>query len=334
MRILLLGGNGLLGNNVLRQLLRCGHSVCAVVRKKKALCLDDLSEEEIERITFIEGSFLIPSVLEAAATECDAIVNCAGTTNMRLLHYEDYLPVNCNACSLIISAMQHCGIHRLVHVSTANTIGYGTPNETANEHRPMQLPFSESYYAMSKKEGEKILTDYAAGHPDDHIVIVNPGFMIGPYDMKPSSGQLLLAAYRKPIMVCPAGGKSFLDVRDAAIAITNAIYHGTNGQRYLLTGENMTLKQFYLLQARVLHYRQLLICLPNSLALCAAKVGDLLRFCGVTTQLSTRNVRQLLVREYYDNSLAIRDLGLPQTPPEVAIRDFFDNHNANRTQRQ
>lgn len=322
-RILLLGSTGLLGNNVLRQLLKSGYEVRAVVRKKAGMCLDDLSEEETKRVTIVEGSILIPSVLALGAEGCTAIVNCAGTTDMSLLRYEDYLPVNRDLCGLILKTMQEKGIHRLVHVSTANTIGYGSPDKAANEHSPMQLPFSDSYYALSKQAGEALLSAYAEAHAEAHIILVNPGFMLGAYDTKPSSGRLMLAAWRKPLMACPRGGKSFLHVRDAAAAIVNAIYHGTSGERYLLTGESMTLRQFYQLQSRTLHYRQFLICLPNWLALSAAKVGDLLRLCGIKSQLSSRNVRQLLVREYYDNTHALRDLSMPQTPIAEAVSDFF-----------
>ena len=142
---------------------------------------------------------------------------------------------------------------------------------------------------------------------------MNPGFMIGAYDTKPSSGALLFAGYRKPLMVAPRGGKSFVHVGDAATAIVNALTLGHNGGRYLLTGENLSLQQFYRLQARVCGYRQWVIPLPNVLLALAGKLGDMLRFFGVRTQLSTRNVRQLMVREYYDNSQALTDLHMPQT---------------------
>lgn len=313
----------MLGHNVLRALLRQGYEVQALVRCRDGLCVAGLSPQEREGLCVREGSMLVPRELALAGEGCDAVVNCAGTTDMSLLRYEDYLPMNRDACTLILRMMQQQGIHRLVHVSTANTIGYGTPQEAANEHSPMQLPFSESYYARSKRAGEAILEAYAAAHADAHIVIVNPGFMIGPYDHKPSSGRLMLAAYRKPLMCCPAGGKSFVDVRDAATAIVNAIYHGTSGERYLLTGVAMSLRQFYRLQAAAMGYRQLLLTLPNWLALWAARVGDLLRCCGLRTSLSTRNVRQLLVREYYDNTHALRDLHLPQSPTEEAVKAFF-----------
>lgn len=78
------------------------------------------------------------------------------------------------------------------------------------------------------------------------------------------------------------------------------------------------------MQARVCGYRQRVLTVPSWLLLAAGKVGDVLRRMGVRTQVSTVNIRQLLVREYYDNSLARRDLGLEETPLEDAVRDFYE----------
>lgn len=320
MTILLLGGSGLLGHNVLHHLLQQGYAVHALLRNFSALHAGGFPHAG--RLTLFQGSLLDDTALHDAAAGCDAIVNCAGITDMSLLHYDDYLPVNSLLCSRLEHLMESQGITRLVHTSTANTIGYGAPDHCADERSPMRQPFISSYYAGSKAEGERHLLVAAARHPQWHIVIVNPGFMIGAFDAKPSSGRLLLAAYRLPIMFVPRGGKSFIHVSDAATAIVNAIDHGVNGSRYLLTGANLTLLQLYRLQAEVCGYRQCLVPLPDGLLLAAGRLGDLLRCCGLRTQLSSRNTRQLIVREYYDNSRAIAELHMPQTPIAQAVADF------------
>lgn len=322
MRILLLGASGLLGHNVLKQLLELNHSVVVLVRHSNAIHLENSHSYE----TLI-GSLLDYHTLAKAAAGCDAIVNCAGTTNMALLHYEDYLPVNSHLCDHLLQLSFDLNIRTLIHVSTANTIGYGTSESLADESAPMQPPFSQSFYALSKQEGEEKILQAATLHPDNHFIVVNPGFMVGAYDIKPSSGKLLMTGYRKPLMAVPKGGKSFISVSDAATAICNAIYHGINGQRYLLTGENMTLKAFYELQAQTMGYQQKCLTLPDWLVRFAGKLGDLLRTLGIKTQLSTRNVNQLLVCEYYSAQKAQSDLLMPSTPIATAIQDFWKYQN-------
>lgn len=321
MKVLLLGASGLLGHNVLRLLLEQGHEVNILVRRGSAVQSADFPN--LDRVQRFEGSLLQAADLASAAQGCEAIINCAGTTDMSLLRYEDYLPVNRDLCGLLVQVMRQEGISRLVHTSTVNTIGYGTSQQSADEQAPIASPFAESFYARSKAEGEQILLQAAADHSDWHIVIGCPGFMVGAYDVKPSSGTLLLVGYRKPLMLAPRGGKSFVSVSDVAAALVNALEMGISGCRYLLTGESLSLKEFYRLQASQCGYRQWLMQLPNGILRCAGWLGDVVRGCGVRTQLSSRNVRQLMVREYYTCACADAELAMPHTPISQAIDDFF-----------
>ena len=324
MKVLLLGGSGLLGQNVLRQLLRERHEVTLLLRPSAA------APHLTAGLTVERGSLLDDDDLRQAATGCQAIVNCAGTTDMSLRRLSDYMPVNRDLCRRLVSLMEQLDLSTLVHVSTANTIGYGFPDRWAAEDAPMQAPFSASFYACSKREGEVVLTEAARQHPHWHIVTVCPGFIVGAYDAKPSSGQLLLAAYRRRVMVVPRGGKSFVAAADVAVAVVNALVMGCSGERYLATGDNLSLRQFYRLQAQVCGYCQRCLSLPNILLLLAGWLGDGLRALGVRTQLSSCNVRQLMVREYYCSDKARRQLQMPHTPMEQAIADFhtWQRHRA------
>lgn len=316
MKVLLLGGSGLLGQNVLRLLLQRHHTVRLLLRDGVNAPLP-AGGVEIQR-----GSLLDDAVLERAVRGCEAVVNCAGTTDMSLRRLEDYMPVNRDLCLRLVRMMECCGVTIWVQVSTANTIGYGLPDRWAAEDAPMRDPFVHSLYARSKRAGEEVVVEAARRHPDWHLVLVNPGFIVGAYDAKPSSGQLLLAAYRRRLMVVPKGGKSFVPAVDVATAVVNALTMGCSGERYLATGENLSLRQFYRLQARSCGYRQSCVSVPNGLLLMAGWLGDLLRAVGVRTQLSSCNVRQLMVREYYCCDKAHRQLAMSSTSLKQAIVDF------------
>lgn len=318
MKVLLLGATGLLGHNVLQRLSDTGHQVVAVVRRRRSLV-----QEPPDSIV-VEGSITDNDTVLAAAEGCDAIVNCAGVTDMSLLHYEDYADVNVKLCHTLVNAMNRHEIRRLVHASTVNTIGNGTAGRPACEREEMRPPFDKSLYAVSKRHGESVLREAAGQHPDWHIVIVNPGFMLGPMDAKPSSGRMLLLGYGKRLMFAPRGGKAFVDVRDVATAMVNALTMGRNGERYIAVNSHghHTIKELYEMQARAMGYRQKVLSLPDGLLLAAGAVGDVVRRLGIRTELSTCNVRQLMVREYYDNTCAINELMLPETDLEQSIRDF------------
>ncbi len=108
----------------------------------------------------------------------------------------------------------------------------------------------------------------------------------------------------------------------AAAAIVNALERG-NG-RYLLTGECLTLKEFFRIQARVGGYWQLCIVLPNWMAGILGVIGSTLRFLRIKTELYPHNVKQLLYHEWYSCARARRELGYSLTPVDDAIRDFVD----------
>ena len=319
MKVLLLGASGLLGHNVLRRLLDDGHAVRVLVRRADAVRMDEGGWETLV------GSLTDDATLQAAAEGVEAIVNCAGVTDMSLLHREDYVEVNSTLCSRLVEVMKYHGIRRLVHVSTTNTIGNGTTASPATEESPMQEPFLSSYYADTKMDGERALLTAARQHTDWHLVVVNPGYMIGPMDVKPSSGRLLLAAYRRRVMLAPRGGKAFVDVRDVAQAVVNALTKGRNGERYIAVNSRgcLAISDLYRMQARVAGYRQRVLSVPDGLLSLVGLLGDGLRRLGIRTEASTRNVRQLMVREYYDNSHTINELKMNETPLEQSIADFY-----------
>lgn len=316
MKVLLLGATGLLGHNVLQRLDDEGHEVVALVRRAEGIRCSG------GRWRTVVGQATDRSTLLKAAEGCEAVVNCAGTTRMDLLHLADYLPVNRDLPTAIVATMEELGIRRLVHVSTVNTIGHGTAEKPSDEGVPMSPPFTKSLYAMSKKAGEEVVLEAARAHADWHVVVINPGFMIGAWDVKPSSGQMLDAAYRKPLMLSPLGGKAFVAVADVAQAVVNALTLGQSGKRYIVTGQNLSIATLFRLQATAMGYRQTILPLPRWATALAGWVGDGMRALGVRTQLSSNNIQQLSVPEYYDSTLAHRELNIDATPIEVAIKAY------------
>jgi nucleoside-diphosphate-sugar epimerase len=327
MKVLLLGATGLLGHNVLDRLAAEGHEVTALVRRADGICMEG-------DWRLVVGSPFDYNTLRGAADGCEAVINCAGMTDMSMLRREDYNAVNRDLCELVVRLMEDSGIKVLVHTSTANTIGYGCSGHPADETAPMQPPFKGSYYADSKREGELVVLDAARNHSDWHVVVVNPGFMIGAWDVKPSSGRMLSAAYRRRLMVAPQGGKAFVAVQDVAQAMVNALSQGVNGARYLVVNSHacIGIKDLYELQARTMGYRQNVLTLPDWVLSVAGLAGDILRSMGIRTELSTRNVRQLMVREYYDNGSAVNALSLKETPIEQAIVEYH-KWNTNKTKK-
>jgi len=322
MKVLVTGANGLLGHNVVFELLKQQYSVRILVRSTKNIHFD------LEKIEVFEGNFTDYKTLKQAASGCGAIIHIAAVTATNLLHYEDYRKINVDGSALLIKVANELNINRLVYVSTANTIGFGTERKLADESFNIEFPFSESFYAQSKVASEQLFIE-ASDKPNKHIVIINPTFMIGAFDTKPSSGKLILMGYKKRLMFAPKGGKNFVAVEAVAVSICNALVGGQNGERYLASGINLSFKEFYSLQMQVENYSQHIFELPSFILILTGKVGDLIRFLGIKTELCSMNLKQLMIREYYSNTKAKSELTLPETNIKIAIKeaiDWFKDH--------
>ena len=322
MKVLVTGANGLLGHNVVFELLKQQYSVRILVRSTQNIHFD------LEKIEVFEGNFTDYKTLKQAASGCGAIIHIAAVTATNLLHYEDYRKINVDGSALLIKVANELNINRLVYVSTANTIGFGTERKLADESFNIEFPFSESFYAQSKVASEQLFIE-ASDKPNKHIEIINPTFMIGAFDTKPSSGKLILMGYKKRLMFAPKGGKNFVAVEAVAVSICNALVGGQNGERYLASGINLSFKEFYSLQMQVENYSQHIFELPSFILILTGKVGDLIRFLGIKTELCSMNLKQLMIREYYSNTKAKSELTLPETNIKIAIKeaiDWFKDH--------
>ena len=324
MNVLVTGANGLLGHHVVMELIKQQHKVRIIVRSSKNIYFD------LSTIQTFEGNFSDYDILNRAAKGCDGIVHIAAITSTDLLNYDDYTTINVGGTAQIIKVAHELKINNIVFVSSSNTIGYGVDQKYSNEHFEIQFPFSNSFYAQSKLQAEQLIVE-ASLKPNQHIVIVNPSFMIGAYDTKPSSGKLVIMGYKKPLMFIPKGGKNFVAVRDVAVLICNALTLGRNGERYLATGVNLTFKEYYTLQKEIGNYRQFIVEIPDFILIMIGKLGDLIRKFGIKTNLCSMNLRQLLIRENYTNQKAKAELELVVTDLKIAIKEAIDWFIARKT---
>jgi len=314
MKILVTGANGLLGHHLVMQLLARDEKVAVIVRSTANIHFD------LHRVEVFLGNFTDYETFKKAVAGCDAVIHAAAVTATSLLHYSDYETVNVLGSATVLRVCEDLHINNIVFISSSNTIGYGTSASPADEHSPVQYPFSASFYAQSKLAAEKLFLD-ASRHPGKHIIIINSCFLIGGYDTKMSSGRLVKTGYRKPLLFIPRGGKNFVPARTVAEAACNALTMGNNGEKYLICGENLSFTDFFLLQKMVGIYRQLIVRVPDCLLKLAGHAGDLVRKTGIKTDLSTINIRQLLVREYYSGEKAKAELKYKSTDLKEAISE-------------
>lgn len=316
MRVLLTGATGFLGNNLLRHLVARGHQVQVTLRAgSSGLALAGLEFEPVQ------GDL---SQVDSLLSECgrfDVLIHSAALIQIGWSRLDESRRVNVDATQRLA---EFCRLHkrRFIHVSTVDTLASARGGVPCCETDldPMKPPIA---YVLSKREAELKVREQIALGLDG--VIVHPGFMLGPWDWKPSSGQMLLALSKGWVPLAPAGGCSAVDVRDVADGILSAIEHGRSGQNYILAGENLSYLDLWKRIARVAGRRGPGRTLPDWLARAAGRWGDLWsKVAHSEPQINSGATAMGQLQHYYRSDRAQQELGYRIGSLNDAIQDAWD----------
>jgi dihydroflavonol-4-reductase len=148
--------------------------------------------------------------------------------------------------------------------------------------------------------------------------------MIGPNDVKPSSGKLLLYGVGKRLLFHPPGGKNFVHIHDVCRGIINAIDKGKTGDCYLLAGQNLSYREFFRLVDDAQHRKTLLIRIPPLVLKIAGMAGSALaKLSGRSPRLNYTSAYLLCLQNYYTGRKSERELQLRYTPIKTAVHEAF-----------
>jgi len=318
-KILVTGADGLLGSNLVRELLKRSYSVYAFVqpgRQQKTLAGLD-----IEKVC---GDLLNEEEILNAMNGCDAVIHAAASTSLWPSRSSMVNRVNIDGTVNVIKAAQHHKIKRIVFVNTANSFGFGTKQHPGVEDNPNK---SEKYrldYMDSKYKAQQLVLK-AVREEGFPAVIVNPTFMLGPYDSMPSSGAMVLAIYNQKIPGYPVGGKNYICVKDAAVAIANAITMGRIGECYILGNQNLSYKEAFTRIAQTIGVHSPRFLMPAIISKIYGWIASILsKISGKAPVVSYNMARIACDEHYFSPAKAIAELGLPQTPLEVGIKECFE----------
>jgi dihydroflavonol-4-reductase len=314
-KVLVTGANGLLGANIVWQLGNHQfYSARAMVRKgANMLSLQGANYE------LFEGNITNRDDVLRATDGCDFVIHCAARTSQHPSGLEHYREANIESTKLIIEACLEKGIKRMVFVSTTNCFTPGSLQSPGTETGGFMPWLKKSGYAYSKYLAQEIVLD-AVKKENLSAVVVAPGFLIGPRDAKPSSGKLLLYGMNNRFIFCPPGGKSFVDAEFAAEAAINALTAGSPGEIWLLTGENLTYRNFFRSLANLSGKKKYIIPLPRILLRTAAYFCDVLEsIFRISLPFNSTNQKLLCLNNYFSNQKAMDELNIKPTRTNDAI---------------
>ncbi|QGY44538.1 NAD-dependent epimerase/dehydratase family protein [Maribellus comscasis] len=325
MKVLVTGANGLLGSHIVRELLNRKFDVRAMVRKGSNLeALKGLNCE------FFKGRITNKTDVEKAVKDCDYAIHAAARTTQTPSQLEAFYKINVQSTKLLFEACVKYKITRFVFVSTANCFGNGTKVFPGNEKNPFPLWLKSSGYAYSKLLAQEMVLNKSGQYELD-TVVVNPTFLIGENDVKPSSGEIFFHVVNKRFVFYPPGGKNFVDAKSVAGGVVNAMLKGKKRESYLLAGENLSYVDFFKTVMRITQQNPLLIPVPSWFLKLLGYGGDLLeKWFKVPVQLTSTNAKMICTGNYYSAEKAIKEIDFEVIPLQQSLEKailWFQKNN-------
>ena len=313
MKILLTGGTGLLGRNIIEGLLEGNHEVTLLLRDPAKYKKQD------EKITKVKGDVLNMESILRAIDKCEYVIHAAADTSQHHLNISDF-KVNIQGTKNIVLACKKKNIKKLIHVGSAGFFGYGTKENPGDENAIIKYPSNQSLYLMSKLHAQQEINAYAK---TNSVITIHPTFMIGALDYGPSSGKIILMGMKK-IVFCPPGGKNFVHVKDVANACISAIDSNHHGANYIIGNENLSYYEFFKLIQKEYNRNSIIIRIPSFIFYIMGLLGNVFRFLGFKTELSLANMKILMINNYFKNDKSLKELKLKYRPIEEAVKDAIN----------
>ena len=314
---LVTGATGLVGNNVVRLLLNRGHAVRALVRSRAGAA--DRSLQGLP-VTTCFGGLDDERAVQQAVDGATTVVHSAAMVHLGRRHLEEMRRVNVEGTRVVARAARRAGA-RLVHVSSVDAIGLRADGEPADEETPPG-GMLECPYVITKREAEAVVLEVVDRGLD--ATIVNPVYMIGPWDWKPSSGRMLLEVGSGWGTFAPPGSNDFVDVRDVAQGILAAMQRGRSGRRYILGGHPLSYLDAWRVFARVSGRMQPLGNAPPAVVRLAGWCGDIAGlFSRREPAVNSAATVMSMLPHNFSCARARMELGYDYRPFETTVQDAW-----------
>src|SRR5512145_914920 len=236
MKVLVTGGTGFLGSNLVAALVARGDTVRVLRRSRSALvALDGLPVE------YVLGDLLDPDTAAQAVEGCDLVFHVAALASYWRARREQIYTVNVEGTRAMLDACLRAGVPRVVYTSSVAAVGIAPHGKLGNEATPFDSLSASFAYADSKHRAEALVR--AAVEQGLQAVIVNPATVIGPGDHYLISGSIIVEQVHGHLPVVPPGGMCVVDVDAVVQGHLAAAAQGRPGERYILGGENLSYRQ-------------------------------------------------------------------------------------------
>lgn len=313
-KVIVTGANGFLGSWLVRRLLKDGHQVFSLVRKTS-----DLSELEGVNTEYRYGDVTDLHSLLSAFEGIDTVFHLAGLIAYKKSERAKMEKINVQGTANVIEACRASHVRKLVHLSSVVAVGAGfNPDQVLNENSEYNVHHLNLGYFETKFEAEKLVIQACQKKIVD-AVILNPSTIYGPGDAKKGSRKTQLKVAQGKFKYYTSGGVNVVSVEDVVEGVLSAWKKGKTGERYILAGENLLIKDLFRIIAEKAGVEPPQKPLPAVALHAIGLAGDLLGVFGIASPISRENAWTATLFHWFDSSKAQRELDFKPRPAEIAI---------------
>ena len=333
MKAFVTGATGFLGSHVARVLAEQGAELRLLVRPTSDLRnLDGLAAHggNADRVV---GDLRDAASIEKALSGCDVVFHVAADYRLWVRDPDEMYRSNVEGTRAVLEAARKQGVRRVVYTSSVATMGFisGTnKGNVADEQSPVGIGDMIGPYKRSKFMAEQVAFEAARSGVD--VVIVNPTTPIGERDIKPTpTGRIVLDFLKRKFPAYVETGLNLVDATECARGHIQALEKGRSGERYILGGENLTLKQILDRLAAITSLPSPTVKLPYIFALAAGVVDEMVtgRVLGREPRATIDTVRMGRKMMFVSSAKAERELGWRTVPVDGALRRSVEWFRAN-----
>ncbi len=325
MKCFVTGATGFLGSHVARQLLERGAELRLLVRSTSRL--DNIADLPAERVV---GDLRDVDSLRKGMAGCEFIFHIAADYRLWALNGQELYQSNVDGTKNILQAARESGVRRVIYTSSVATMGFGNNGRLTDEHSPVSIDDMVGDYKRSKFMAERLVIDAAQGGQD--VVMVNPSSPIGDRDIKPTpTGQIVLDFLKRRFPAYMDTGLNLVDVDDCAEGHLLAMEKARPGERYILGGENLTLKQILDKLGAITGLASPTVKVPYGVALAAGAWGSLVvgGLMKREPRATIEAVQMARKKMFVTSAKSERELGWTPRPVDEALRravEWFRAH--------
>jgi dihydroflavonol-4-reductase len=325
MKCFVTGATGFLGSHVARQLLAGGADLRLLVRPTSRT--ENIADLTAERVV---GDLRELESLKKGMAGCDFVFHVAADYRLWSLNGQELYDSNVEGTRNILAAARESGVRRVIYTSSVATMGFGNNGRLTDEKSPVTLANMIGDYKRSKFMAERLVID--AGQAGQNVVMVNPTTPVGERDIKPTpSGQIILDFLKRKFPAYVDTGLNLVDVIDCAEGHLLAMEKAQPGERYILGGENLTLKQILDKLGSITGLPSPSIKVPYGVALAAGVWGSVVVGGMLKREpRATIEAVQMSRKKMFVTSVkAERDLGWKPRPVDAALTRAVEWFRAN-----